>query len=84
MSMNYDIAVTVLDKAVKYNMPPSDIAELINNIFNNLEWDNDCAYTIEDVIAVAKSIVNDNLFNGDKEPYNKWLELLGEIESPIL
>ena len=77
MSMNYDIAVTVLDKAVKYYMPPSDIAELINNIFNNLEWDNDCAYTIEDVINVAKSIVNDNLFNGDKEPYNKWLELHG-------
>ena len=77
MSMNYDIAVTVLDKAVKYYMPPSDIAELINNIFNNLEWDNDCAYTIEDVITVAKSIVNDNLFNGDKEPYNKWLELHG-------
>ena len=82
--MNYDIAVTVLDKGVKYNMPPSDIAELINNIFNNLEWDNDCAYTIEDVITVAKSIVNDNLFNGDKELYNKWLELLGEIESPTL
>ena len=75
--MNYDIAVTVLDKAVKYYMPPSDIAELINNIFNNLEWDNDCAYTIEDVITVAKSIVNDNLFNGDKKPYNKWLELHG-------
>jgi hypothetical protein len=75
--MNYDIAVTVLDKAVKYYMPPSDIAELINNIFENLEWDNDCAYTIEDVINVAKSIVNDNLFNGDKEPYNKWLELHG-------
>ena len=75
--MNYDIAVTVLDKGVKYNMPPSDIAELINNIFNNLEWDNDCAYTIEDVITVAKSIVNDNLFNGDKKPYNKWLELHG-------
>ena len=77
MSMRGDIVRSVLDKAVKYYMPPSDIAELINNIFNNLEWDNDCAYTIEDVINVAKSIVNDNLFNGDKEPYNKWLELHG-------
>ena len=75
--MRGDIVRSVLDKAVKYYMPPSDIAELINNIFNNLEWDNDCAYTIEDVINVAKSIVNDNLFNGDKEPYNKWLELHG-------
>ena len=55
--MNYDIAVTVLDKAVKYNMPPSDIAELINNIFNNLEWDNDCAYTIEDVIVTTFKFV---------------------------
>jgi hypothetical protein len=36
MSMNYDIARTVLDKAVRYYMPPSDIAELINNIFNNV------------------------------------------------
>ena len=77
MSMRGDIVRSVLDKAVKYYMPPSDIAELINDIFNNLEWDNDCAYTIEDVINVAKSIVNDNLFNGDKEPYNKWLELHG-------
>ena len=77
MSMRGDIVRSVLDKAVKYYMPPSDIAELINDIFNNLEWDNDCAYTIEDVINVAKSIVNDNLFNGDKEPYNKWLELYG-------
>ena len=77
MSMRGDIVRSVLDKAVRYYMPPSDIAELINNIFNNLEWDNDCAYTKEDVINVAKSIVNDNLFNGDKEPYNKWLELHG-------
>ena len=77
MSMRGDIVRSVLDKAVRYYMPPSDIAELINNIFANLEWDNDCAYTTEDVINVAKSIVNDNLFNGDKEPYNKWLELHG-------
>ena len=77
MSMRGDIVRSVLDKAVRYYMPPSDIAELINNIFENLEWDNDCAYTIEDVINVAKSIVNDNLFNGDKDAYNKWLELHG-------
>ena len=76
MSMSYDIVRSVLDKAVKYYMPPSDIAELINNIFENLEYDKE-PYTTEDVINVAKSIVNDNLFNGDKEPYNKWLELYG-------
>lgn len=74
--MSYDIVRSVLDKAVKYYMPPSDIAELINNIFENLEYDKE-PYTTEDVINVAKSIVNDNLFNGDKEPYYKWLELHG-------
>ena len=78
MSARCDIARSVLDKAVRYYMPPSDIAELINNIFNNLEWDNDYPYTIEDVIVVAKSIVNDERFSGDKKPYSKWLELHGE------
>jgi len=78
MSARYDIARSVLDKAVRYYMPPSDIAELINNIFNDLDWDNDCSYTTEDVIVVAKSIVNDEYFSGDKKPYSKWLELHGE------
>jgi hypothetical protein len=78
MSARCDIARSVLDKAVRYYMPPSDIAELINNIFNNLEWDNDCAYTIEDVIVVAKSIVNDKYSSRDKKAYSKWLELHGE------
>jgi hypothetical protein len=78
MSARYDIARSVLDKTVRYYMPPSDIAELINNIFNSLDWDKDCAYTIEDVIVVAKSIINDKYFSGDKKPYSKWLELHGE------
>jgi hypothetical protein len=75
MSARYDIAKTVLDKAVRYYMPPSDIAELINNIFNDLEWDNDCPYTIEDVINCAKFSVNDKYSLCDKDAYNKWLEL---------
>jgi len=78
MSARCDIARSVLDKAVRYYMPSSDIAELINNIFNNLEWDNDCAYTIEDVIVIAKSIVDDKYYSNDKKPYSKWLELHGE------
>ncbi len=77
MSARYDIARSVLDKAVKYYMPPSDIAELINNIFNDLDWDNDCSYTTEDVIVVAKSIVNDKYSSRDKKAYSKWLELHG-------
>lgn len=78
MSARYDIARSVLDKAVRYYMPPSDIAELINNIFNDLDWDNDCSYTTEDVIVVAKSIVNDEYSSRDKNSYSKWLELHGE------
>jgi hypothetical protein len=82
MSARYNIARSVLDTAVRYYMPPSDVAKLINNIFNDLDWDN-CypnpyPYAIEDVIVVAKSIVNDEHFSGDKKPYSKWLELHGE------
>ena len=77
MSMRGDIVRSVLDKAVRYYMPPSDIAELINNIFNNLQWDNDCAYAIEDVIECAKFSVNDKYSSCDKDAYNKWLELHG-------
>jgi hypothetical protein len=78
MSARYDIAATVLDTAVRYYMPPSDIAELINNIFNSLDWDNDYPYTIENVIVTAKSIVNDKYSSRDKKAYSKWLELHGE------
>jgi hypothetical protein len=78
MSARYDIARSVLDKAVRYYMPPSDIAELINNIFNSLDWDNRYPYTIEHVIGIAKSIVNDKYSSRDKKAYSKWLELHGE------
>jgi hypothetical protein len=78
MSARYDIASTVLDTAVRYYMPPSDIAELINNIFNSLDWDNCYPYTIEHVIGIAKSIVNDKCSSRDKKAYSKWLELHGE------
>jgi len=78
MSARYDIASTVLDTAVRYYMPPSDIAELINNIFNSLDWDNRYPYTIENVIVTAKSIVNDKCSSRDKKAYSKWLELHGE------
>jgi len=66
--MRGDIVRSVLDKAVRYYMPPSDIAELINNIFNN---------TIEDVIECAKFSVNDKYSSCNKDAYNKWLELHG-------
>ena len=50
MSMRGDVVRSVLDKAVRYYMPPSDIAELINNIFANLEWSEDLDITIQDLI----------------------------------
>jgi len=78
MSARCDIAKSVLDTAVRYYLPPSEIAELINNIFNNLDWDNRYPYTIEDVIVAAKSIVNDKYSSSNKKAYNKWLELHGE------
>lgn len=73
MSMRGDIVRSVLDKAVKYDMPPSDTVSLINDIFNNLEWDNDCPYTTEDVINCAKFSVNDKYSSCDKDAYNKWI-----------
>lgn len=78
MSARCDIAKSVLNMAVRYYLPPSEIAELINNIFNDLDWDNRYPYTIEDVIVTAKSIVNDKYSSSDKKAYSKWLELHGE------
>lgn len=77
MSMGGDIVRSVLDKAVKYDMPPSDTASLINDIFDNLNWDPDNRYTIEDVLKSAKFSATDKYSSCDKEAYNKWLELHG-------
>ena len=73
MSMNGDIVRSVLDKAVKYDMPPSDTVSLINDIFDNLEWDNDYRYTIEDLIECAKFCATDKYSLCDKDAYNKWI-----------
>ena len=68
MSARYNIARSVLDTAVRYYMPPSDVAKLINNIFNDLDWDN-CypnpySYTIEDLNYFINHL--DNLFSGNE------------------
>ena len=73
MSMGGDIVRSVLDKAVKYDMTPSDTASLINDIFDNLEWDNDYRYTIEDLIECAKFCATDKYSLCDKDAYNKWI-----------
>ena len=75
MSMRGDVVRSVLDKAVRYYMPPSDIAELINNIFANLEWSEDSDITIQDLIECVKFYATDKHSSCDKEAYNKWLEL---------
>ena len=73
MSMSGDIVRSVLDKAVKYDMPPSDTASLINDIFDNLNWDPDNRYTIDDVLNSAKFNANDKYSLCDKDAYNKWI-----------
>ena len=73
MSMRGDIVRSILDKAVKYDMPPSDTVSLINDIFDNLEWDNDYRYTVEDVIKSAKFSATDKYSLCDKDAYNKWI-----------
>ena len=77
MSMRNNIIHSVLDKAVRYYMPPSDIAELINNIFANLEWSEDLDITIQDLIECVKFYATDKYLLCDKEVYNKWLEFYG-------
>ena len=71
--MRGDIVRSILDKAVKYDMPPSDTVSLINDIFDNLQWDNDCRYTIEDLIECAKFCATDKYSLCDKYAYNKWI-----------
>ena len=71
--MNGDIVRSVLNKAVKYDMPPSDTVSLINDIFDNLEWDNDYRYTVEDLIECAKFCATDKYSLCDKDAYNKWI-----------
>ena len=71
--MGGDIVRSVLDKAVKYNMPPSDTASLINDIFDNLNWDPDNRYTIDDVLESAKFSATDKYSLCDKNAYNKWI-----------
>ena len=71
--MNGDIVRSVLDKAIKYDMPPSDTASLINDIFDNLQWDPDNRYTVEDVIKSAKFSATDKYSLCDKDAYNTWI-----------
>lgn len=73
MSMRGDIVRSILDKAVKYDMTPSDTASLINDIFDNLEWDNDFRYTIQDLMKCAKFCATDKYSLCDKDAYNKWI-----------
>ena len=73
MSMGGDIVRSVLDKAVKYDMTASDTVSLINDIFDNLEWDSDYRYSIEDLMKCAKFSATDKYSLYDKDAYNKWI-----------
>ena len=71
--MGGDIVRSVLDKAIKYDMTPSDTVSLINDIFDNLQWDPDYRYTTEDVLNSAKFSATDKYSLCDKDAYNKWI-----------
>ena len=71
--MSGDITRSVLEKAVKYSMTPHDVAELVNNITNNLEWDNDCPFTIDDVIKYVNHEINSKYSSVNKQAYADWL-----------
>lgn len=73
MSARGQIVRSVLDKAVKFNMPVQSTVELINDIFDSLDWDSDNHYTNKAVIEYAKFIVNDKYSTADKELYKNWV-----------
>jgi len=72
LSMRSDIACSVLQKAVKFDMPPYETAQFIQEIFDNLKWDTNYPYTIRNVIDLAKLQVCENIV--DKDAYNKWIK----------
>lgn len=69
--MRGDIARSVLDKAVKHDVSATHAAESINELFDILEWSNDCPYTAEELIDLAKFQVCGN--SVDKDAYNNWI-----------
>ena len=73
MSARGQIVGSVLDKAVKFNMPVQSTVELINDIFDSLDWDTDNYYNKKAVIEYAKFIINDKYSSADKELYKNWV-----------
>ena len=49
MSARGQIVGSVLDKAVKFNMPVQSTVELINDIFDSLDWDTDNHYNKKEI-----------------------------------
>lgn len=73
MSARGQIVGSVLDKAVKFNMPVQSTVELINDIFDSLDWDSDNHYNKKAVIEYAKFVSNDKYSSADKELYKNWV-----------
>jgi len=73
MSMPGDVFRSVLEKAVKYSMTPDDVAELYNNIVNNVQWDNDCPLTVDDVITYVNHEINNKYSSFDKQAIIDWV-----------
>lgn len=73
MSARGQIVRSVLDKAVIFNMPVLSTVELINDIFDSLDWDSDNHYSNKDVIEYAEFIINDKYSSVNKELYKNWV-----------
>lgn len=73
MSARGQIVRSVLDKAVIFNMPVLSTVELINDIFDSLDWDSENHYSNKDVIEYAEFIINDKYSSADKELYKNWV-----------
>lgn len=73
MSARGQIVRSVLDKAVKFNMPVQSTVELINDIFDSLDWDSENHYNKKAVIEYAKFVSNDKNSSADKELYKNWV-----------
>jgi hypothetical protein len=78
MSSNYEIVSSVLNKAVKYNITPEDVADLVNNIINSIEWDNDPCNS-KYVIICANYLIKDDIV--DKQSYIDWVNKYSHDET---
>lgn len=72
-SVTQEVIRSVIKKVVKFDMPPTDAVELIDDLFLSLDWYKKVGYKTEDFIENVKICVNSRYFVGDKESYLTWI-----------